>query len=144
YWVRHVRDAVRFGDQIGELDERGVTAFLEVGPGGVLTALTRNCLPHSDVLAVPALRADRPEVTAATTTFTHLHVNGIEVDWSAFFAGRGAERTDLPTYAFQHERYWLEASTGPGDLRRAGLAPADHPLLSAAVSVADVDGFLLT
>ncbi|HWO68889.1 MAG TPA: type I polyketide synthase, partial [Umezawaea sp.] len=53
YWVRHVRDAVRFADQIAELDSRGVSRFLEIGPGGVLTALASGCLPEKEILAVP-------------------------------------------------------------------------------------------
>jgi acyl transferase domain-containing protein/acyl carrier protein len=107
YWVRHVRDAVRFADQIAELDVQGVTRFLEVGPGGVLTALTRNCLPDKEILAVPALRADRPETTAAVTALSQLHVHGVDVDWMGFFPG--ASPADLPTYAFQSQRYWMSA-----------------------------------
>ncbi|WP_306750986.1 type I polyketide synthase, partial [Saccharothrix yanglingensis] len=142
YWVRHVRDAVRFADQIAELDERGTTKFLEIGPGGVLTALTRNSLPDAEVLAVPALRADRDEVLTAVTALGELHVHGAEVDWTRFYPG--ARRVDLPTYPFQRQRYWLDAPEGTSGVHAAGLDVAGHPLLGAAVPVAGGDEWLMT
>ncbi|WP_189711666.1 polyketide synthase dehydratase domain-containing protein, partial [Streptomyces anandii] len=66
------------------------------------------------------------------------------VDWAAYFSGTGAQRVDLPTYAFQHEHYWLDAGTPVGDVTSMGLRSADHPLLGAAVSLADAEGFLFT
>ncbi|MBY8850547.1 SDR family NAD(P)-dependent oxidoreductase, partial [Saccharothrix sp. MB29] len=142
YWVRHVRDAVRFADQVTELDERGTTKFLEIGPGGVLTALTRNCLPDSEILAVPALRADRDEALTAVTALAELHVHGTEVDWTRFYPG--ARRVDLPTYPFQRQRYWLDAPEGTSGVHAAGLGVAGHPLLGAAVPVAGGDEWLMT
>jgi acyl transferase domain-containing protein/pimeloyl-ACP methyl ester carboxylesterase/acyl carrier protein len=114
YWVRHVRDAVRFGDQVAELDSRGVTRFLEVGPGGVLAALTRNCLPGKEILAIPVLRDNDQEPRTVTTALGALYASGVGIDWSAFF--QGARRVDLPTYPFQRERFWLDV---PGTGRAA-------------------------
>ncbi|MFK0296504.1 type I polyketide synthase, partial [Streptomyces sp. NPDC090442] len=147
YWVDHVRHAVRFADAIDWLTEHGTTAFLELGPDGVLTAMARTCLDATDADAVtlPALRADRPEERTLATALAGLHVHGAPVDWSAYFAGTDARRTDLPTYAFQRRRYWPKAPQGSAaDLRSAGLGAAHHPLLSAAVSLADAGGALLT
>ncbi|MEZ3183253.1 polyketide synthase dehydratase domain-containing protein, partial [Streptomyces pimonensis] len=81
---------------------------------------------------------------AATMAAGHLHVRGVRVDWEAFFAGSGARRVDLPTYAFQHARYWLDAPTEIGDVTAAGLGPAEHPLLGAATALGGRDGALLT
>ncbi|MFI9276263.1 type I polyketide synthase, partial [Kitasatospora sp. NPDC052896] len=143
YWVRHVRHTVRFADAVQALAAEGVTAFLEVGPGG-LTAMAQETLADSGAVTVPALRADRAEDVAFTTALAQLHAHGIALDWEAVFAGRGARRVDLPTYAFQHERYWLDTRPATGDLTGSGLWSADHPLLGAAVALADGDGVLLT
>ncbi|MEU2848664.1 type I polyketide synthase, partial [Streptomyces sp. NPDC007049] len=107
YWVRHVRESVRFADAVGTLVDEGVTLFVEVGPGGTLSALGQESAP--DAAFVPVLRGDRPEAVAATTAAGQLHVRGVRVDWQPFFGGRGAQWLDLPTYAFQRERYWLDA-----------------------------------
>ncbi|MFJ6665268.1 type I polyketide synthase [Streptomyces sp. NPDC091383] len=142
YWVRHVREAVRFADGVRTLGELGVTTFVEIGPGGVLSALAQGCLDE-DAVTVPALRADRPERAALVAAVAELHVHGVSPDWPAFFPG--ARRVGLPTYAFQYERYWLDtAPAARGDVRAAGLGSADHPLLGAAVSLAGGDERLLT
>ncbi|MFE5126528.1 SDR family NAD(P)-dependent oxidoreductase, partial [Streptomyces sp. NPDC056669] len=102
YWVRHVRETVRFADGLETLRGLGVESFLELGPDGTLTALS-----DGDGLAV--LRPDRSEPTAAMEALGGLFVRGIEIDWSAVFPG--GRLVDLPTYAFQRERFWLEPSS---------------------------------
>ncbi|MFY4722790.1 type I polyketide synthase [Streptomyces sp. LaBMicrA B280] len=140
YWVRHVREAVRFADGVRTLDELGVGTFVEIGPGGVLSGMAQGCV--DDIVTVPVLRADRPEPQALITAYAQLHVNGVELDWDAFFPG--ARRVELPTYAFQRERYWLNAPAPTGDMSAVGQGTAGHPLLGAAVPLADGDGHLLT
>jgi NAD(P)-dependent dehydrogenase (short-subunit alcohol dehydrogenase family) len=71
-------------------------------------------------------------------------VCGVDVRWSELFAGSGARRVVLPTYAFQRERYWIEGSIGAGDAASIGQSSADHPLLGAAVSLAGDRGCLFT
>ncbi|WP_369369077.1 type I polyketide synthase [Streptomyces sp. CG4] len=143
YWVRHVRRTVRFADAVRALEAEGVTRFLELGPDGTLTALAHASLTDGEPVAVPSLRPDRPEPRTLLAATATLFVHGAEVDWPTFFpAGRPVE---LPTYAFQHGRYWPR-TTGAhlGDLRSAGLFAAGHPLLGAAVTLADSGAAVFT
>ncbi|MFC7466574.1 type I polyketide synthase [Actinomadura keratinilytica] len=148
YWVEHVRSTVRFADAVHALDQAGANAYLEIGPGGVLTALAQQTLDAagtaSDSVTAPALRKDRAEEPALLTALATLHVTGVPVDWAACFEGTGARRVDLPTYAFQHERYWPRPSAHGGDVTGAGLSPAAHPLLGAATGLAASEGVLFT
>ncbi|AXK37905.1 acyltransferase domain-containing protein [Streptomyces armeniacus] len=104
YWVRHVREAVRFADGVTTLAERGVQRFVEIGPDGTLTAMAQASAPAEAAL-VPLLRKDRPEAEALLTGVGRLHVDGLSPDWGVLFAG--ARTVALPTYAFQRQRFWL-------------------------------------
>ncbi len=114
HWVRQVREPVRFADGLARLAADGVTRFAEVGPAGVLTGMARTCFADAaePPLVVPTLRTGRDETTAVLEALARLHVAGISPDWAAVFAGSGARRVPVPTYAFQHERYWLRADPG--------------------------------
>ncbi|MFJ2444372.1 type I polyketide synthase [Streptomyces sp. NPDC087658] len=144
YWVRHVRDTVRFGDAVTELADHGVTTFLELGPDGVLSALVPESVQDPAVAALPLLRKDRPEEATAVTALAGLYARGVAVDWAALFAGTGARRVELPTYAFQRERFWPTVRAVAGDASGLGLAAAGHPLLGAAVMMAGSDETVLT
>ncbi|WP_456114792.1 type I polyketide synthase [Streptomyces marianii] len=157
YWVRHVREAVRFQDGVHSLAGLGCVRFLDLGPSGDLAAIAANCLaeetglrrPRGGHRVVPALRRRRPEVTALLDAVARLHADGADVDWNAFFAGRPARHIELPTYAFQHGHYWLEGtrqrtSGTAGTADAAGLDAADHPLLAAVAEVPGLDGLLVS
>jgi len=116
YWVRHVRSPVRFADGIRWLEEAGVTTFLEAGPGGMLTALGRDCVSgrrRESAVLVSALRNGRAEDQTLVTALAQLHVRGMPVDLGALFPG--ARPVDLPTYPFQRKRYWLDPPARPAD-----------------------------
>ncbi|UYQ66234.1 type I polyketide synthase [Streptomyces peucetius] len=151
YWVRHVRQAVRFADGVQTLWDLGVRRFLELGPDGVLTAMARQCLEDGeardvdvDAVLVSALRAKQEEASTFAGFLARAHIAGVQVDWNALFQGTGARRVELPTYAFQRERYWLSPGTGAGDAAAAGQSRIGHPILSAAVQVGDRDEWVLT
>ncbi len=143
YWVRQVREAVRFGDVVQTLCGEGVGLFVEAGPDGALTAMAGDTVGEDDVALVALLRRDRDEEQTAVSALGRIHSRGHEVDWAGFFAGRGGRRVDLPTYAFEHQRYWLDAGSDVGDASELGQEPANHPLLGAAVAL-DSDGVLMT
>ncbi|WP_432215350.1 type I polyketide synthase [Streptomyces lydicus] len=124
YWVRHAREAVRFADQVRTLAGQGVTTFVEVGPDAVLTAMARESL-SADAVAVASLRRDRPEPQAVATALAELHVGGVRVDWPAVFADTGARPVELPTYAFQRDRYWLRSA--PSTVGARASATPDAP-----------------
>jgi acyl transferase domain-containing protein/acyl carrier protein len=145
YWVDHVRQPVRFLDGVRMLEQYGVRRFFELGPDGVLSAMARQSLPDDgDVVLTAALRSRHPEADAFAAFLAQAHIAGAAVDWQAFFAGSGARRGALPTYAFQRKRYWLPSGTGAGDPASAGLGRLAHPVLAAAVPVGDRDEWVLT
>ena len=109
YWVRHVREPVRFAGRMTALEARGATRFVEVGPDGTLTGM-------ASVPVVAMLRASRDERESVLSALAELHVRGGAPDWTALLDG--ARRVELPTYAFQRERFWLTSpeSTAVGDV----------------------------
>ncbi|MER8184508.1 type I polyketide synthase [Kitasatospora sp. NPDC094015] len=138
-WARQARGAVRFLDGMRGLQERGATHFLELGPDPVLTALGHDCLDHgaeTRPVLLAAQQGGRGEAGTLAEAVARLHVAGVPVDWSAQFGRAG--RVDLPTYAFQRRRYWLEPprlragagaaqDRGPGRYRVGWQPMADRP-----------------
>ncbi|WP_405624245.1 type I polyketide synthase [Streptomyces sp. NBC_00076] len=125
YWVRHVREAVRFHDGIGALTEYGVTTVVELGPDAVLTAMAHDTLttPEAQAGLIASLRKDRPEPDAFLAALAQAHVRGATVDWTPLLAPTETRRrVDLPTYAFQRRSYWLETTAQTPAL---DAAPAD-------------------
>ncbi|WP_373873107.1 SDR family NAD(P)-dependent oxidoreductase, partial [Actinoplanes palleronii] len=148
YWVRQVREPVRFADAVTRLNAGRV---LELGPDTVLATLVPGALaalgPDRDeattlLTAVAALRRDRDEVTTLLTAVAALFTDGQDVDWAAVL-GDGPH-ADLPTYPFQHRRFWLEPTPPSGDVTAAGLDDPEHPLLAAAVELPGFGAMLFT
>ncbi|MFI7505136.1 SDR family NAD(P)-dependent oxidoreductase, partial [Streptomyces sp. NPDC049687] len=145
YWVRHVRRPVRFTDAIASLQSAGVTRWLELGPDAVLTALAQQILDDTEGhVFTPSLRAGHPETETFFTALAHLHVHGTDINWKPLYTTWGGQQVELPTYPFQRQRYWLKTGLRPATgIGAAGLGFADHPLLGAAVALADSEGVLL-
>jgi len=140
YWVRHVREAVRFRDGVATLQAAGVTRFLELGPDGILTAMVKDCLAEEAAASVtlPTLRRDRAEQESVVASLAALHVDGAVVDWTRFFGNAGARPVELPTYPFQYQRYWLESAAPVPPNGNAGPQAADAGFWDA-VERADLD-----
>ncbi|GGN39103.1 hypothetical protein GCM10011578_085250 [Streptomyces fuscichromogenes] len=145
YWVEHVRATVRFADCVDALAEHGVRTVLELGPDGTVSAMGRACLDDGGRVAfVPSLRRDEGEGRSVLTALATAHTRGVLVDWSTWLDGPTAPPVELPTYAFQHEHYWLLDTGRPADVASAGLADADHPLLGAMVELPGSGGVVFT
>jgi acyl transferase domain-containing protein/NADPH:quinone reductase-like Zn-dependent oxidoreductase/acyl carrier protein len=147
YWVRHVRETVRFADGVDLLLNAGVSRFLELGPNRTLTVIVEECAENGghDGLFVSTLRGPQGAQREAFVAFLGAaHARGVEVNWAALFKDVDVALVDLPSYAFQRQRYWLKAGRGTGDLGAAGLQDAEHPLLGAAVRIADADEWVFT
>ncbi|MCH0570333.1 SDR family NAD(P)-dependent oxidoreductase [Streptomyces sp. MUM 136J] len=147
HWVHHVREPVRFHDAVRHAREAGANVFLEVGPGSTLASITKEAFAHdgvADAVVLSASRRDRGAEEALVGSLAQLHVHGASVDLSPLFPTR--KRVDLPTYAFQRRRYWLDflAGTGRADVASAGLTASDHPLLSAVVEHPGTDEVVFT
>ncbi|MBB4689011.1 type I polyketide synthase [Amycolatopsis jiangsuensis] len=140
YWVAHVREAVLFGAAVTVLAESGVRTFLEIGPDSVLSVLGPQSAAE-DVEFVPFGRRDHDEVRTALAAVGRLHVRGAAK--LGPLLGDGPVRLDLPTYAFQHKHYWLDA-TPSGDVTAVGQQPLAHPMLGAVVALSGSDTTVLT
>ncbi len=96
-------------------------------------------------VVVPALRRDHPEPSSLLGALAEIWVDGGAVDWEVLFDGSDARRVILPTYAFQRERYWIDVpASAVGNVGMAGLSPSHHPLLGAAVALANGESRLFT
>ncbi|MFF2010710.1 type I polyketide synthase, partial [Streptomyces sp. NPDC058195] len=96
------------------------------------------------LVLTPTLRTRQPETHTFATFLGHVHTAGIPIDWQTYYANTGARTTNLPTYAFQHEHYWLSTNGSTGDVTAAGLGQIDHPVLAACAQVGDRDEWLFT
>ncbi|WP_242887716.1 type I polyketide synthase [Actinomadura litoris] len=132
YWYRNLRRTVRFADAAETLAKDGFGAFIEVSAHPVLVPSIAETVPAPAVV-VGGLRRDDGGLDRFLRSAGEAHAAGVGVDWSAAFGPGPFRRADLPTYAFQHRRYWLDTGRGGGDLTAAGLEEAGHPLLGAAV-----------
>ena len=139
YWLKQVRQAVRFADGVVAT---GASRFLELGPDGVLSGMAQDVAGAA--VYVSLLRKDRDETTTALAAASRLWTVGVGVVWSSVFAGWGGRVVDLPTYAFQRERYWPLPGVAAGDVGAVGLVGARHAMLGAAMSLAGGDSVVLT
>ncbi|WP_327223359.1 type I polyketide synthase [Streptomyces platensis] len=147
YWYRNLRNTVRFEPAVRELAARGCTTFIEVSPHPVLTIAVQETLEDAgreEGIAVGTLRRGRGDAHRFLTAVAELHVQGAAVDRPAAFTSAAARPVELPTYPFRGERFWLEDSGAPTDAISLGQAATAHPLLGAAVELADGRGLVLT
>ena len=132
YWVRHLRDTVRFADGTAELLRDRSRVLLEVGPGRSLASLIRSAAPDRTVVTTlrhPHEAGGDPLPNAVA----RLWLAGVRIDWTGFHAHERRRRVPLPTYPFERQRFWLEPS--PLRLARAAV-PADEAAAAPAAEQA--------
>ncbi|MFL6129875.1 MAG: type I polyketide synthase, partial [Mycobacteriales bacterium] len=148
YWYRNLRGRVGFESAVRALVDTGANCFVEASPHPVLTMAVEQTIDALDaadrVTVLGSLRRDEGGPERFAASLAEAHVGGMGVDWAGFYAGTGARRVDLPTYAFQRRSYWPAPGAAAGDVTAAGLSRLDHPVLAAAVPVGDRDECLLT
>ncbi|MFI0781114.1 SDR family NAD(P)-dependent oxidoreductase, partial [Streptomyces sp. NPDC021212] len=147
YWYQNLRQTVEFEAATRTLLDEGHHSFVEVSPHPVLTIGLQQTIEESmaPAMTLATLRREEGSLRHFLTSLARAHAQGLAVDWAPAFAGTDPRTISLPTYPFQHERYWLEdGAPKSGDVASAGLGPADHPLLGAAVPLPDSGSFLFT
>ncbi|RKT54475.1 acyl transferase domain-containing protein [Saccharothrix australiensis] len=144
YWFRNLRQRVGLQGAVERLAADGFGVFVECSPHPVLTLGVQETLDAagSDAVVLGTLRRDEGGLARALTSLGEAHVAGVEPDWAAVVPG--GQRIDLPTYPFQRERYWLDATAPSGDPSSLGLVPLDHPLWTAVADVPDSEDVLIT
>ncbi|GAA4016793.1 hypothetical protein GCM10022247_44960 [Allokutzneria multivorans] len=115
YWYRNLRQTVELEKTTRLLVEHGHDVFIEVSPHSVLLPALGETLDAlgRDGATVGSLRRDQGGMDRFLASAAELHTKGGTVAWTSVFAGLGATVIDLPTYAFQRRRYWLEAPEKP-------------------------------
>ncbi|HLX07031.1 MAG TPA: amino acid adenylation domain-containing protein [Thermoanaerobaculia bacterium] len=127
YWLRHLRQPVRFAAALRELAGDPDRVLLEVGPGRGLATLVRR---QDEVRSAAVSSLGKPgeedrEQEAVLTALGRLWLAGVDVDWRGFAAGERRRRLPLPTYPFERQRFWLQpAAPGAVSRRAAAAAPA--------------------
>jgi polyketide synthase 7 len=142
YWYRGIRQPVEFEQAVRGAVEHGYSVFIESSPHPVLLTGIEETLMDcgadaADAVVVPTLGRDDGGLERFWTSAGQLFVAGVDLDWSAVFAGSGGQRVELPTYAFQRRRYWLTPVAGASDAASLGLGPAEHALLGAVMHQPD-------
>ncbi|MEU5980607.1 SDR family NAD(P)-dependent oxidoreductase, partial [Streptomyces sp. NPDC047315] len=145
YWVRNLREPVRFADAVQALLDAGHRVFIEVSSHPVLTLGMQESFELAGVAAsaVPTLHRDRGDRGQVLRSLALAFAVGARVDWASLFPVEPAPRTvPLPTYAFRHRRYWVEppAEAGPA----AGVVDPAEARLWHAIEERDVDALVRT
>ncbi|WP_255955316.1 type I polyketide synthase [Streptomyces odontomachi] len=149
YWYTNLRQPVQLAKATAALLASGHRLFIESSPHPVLTfGLEQNfTVPEAAGVAaatIGTLRREKDGRVEFLAALAGAHVHGTAVDWASTLPAVHPHAAALPTYPFQRRRFWLEAAEAAGDVRSAGLVGTGHPLLGAALPLADGEGHILT
>jgi acyl transferase domain-containing protein/acyl carrier protein len=110
YWCRHLRETVKFSTNIKTLHKKGYELFVEIGPHSVLLEMGKQCLPKEIGIWLPSLHKGKSDWQQILHTLGKLYIHGVEINWHQFDQDYSRQLLQLPTYPFQHSRYWSNAS----------------------------------
>ncbi len=147
YWYRNLRQTVRFADAVHVALDRGQRSFVEVSPHPVLTVGLSALLEAKGVrgTVVPTLRREEGTLARVLIGLGSLIVRGLRFDWPRYFDAWAPRAVDLPTFAFQRRRYWLDAPQDTTlDVSSVGLEAIGHPLLRVGTSLATDGSWLFS
>ncbi|WP_144387271.1 type I polyketide synthase, partial [Streptomyces sp. SAJ15] len=150
YWYRNLRQPVRLSDALHTLAADGYHTFIETSPHPVLTHTIHDTLDPTNTpgttepIVIGTLRRDEDGPRRFLTSLAQAHTHGLPITWEHLYTGIKVQRVELPTYPFQRQRYWLESAPLAGDVSAAGMRSTSHPLLGAAVQLADSDRYVFT
>ncbi len=111
YWVNHVQATVRFSTGMKSLHSKGCDAYVEIGPRPTLLGMGKQCVPEDNALWLPSIRPKRAESEQLLESLASLYVAGKSVNWNALYKERSVDFMNMPTYAFDRNRHWLENQT---------------------------------
>ncbi|WP_167745504.1 acyltransferase domain-containing protein, partial [Streptomyces monomycini] len=148
YWFRNLRGTVRFEETVRALVADGHHTFIEISPHPVLTTSLRETVEELDIrggaTVLSTLRRDEGGPARLLSSLAEAHVRGLPVNWTAVWPRGPRSACDLPTYPFQRSRHWVRPAAHRTEPAQLGLRTAGHPLLGAALPLADGAGLVLT
>ncbi|MET9960310.1 type I polyketide synthase [Streptomyces sp. NPDC006326] len=148
YWYRNLRGTVRFQETVALLAQEGHDCFVEVSAHPVLTAGIQETVEEATGaeprLAVGSLRRDDGGLRRFATSAAEAWVRGLAVDWTPLHGSPAGPAVELPTYAFQRARYWLDQPRPAATPAGLGLDSAGHPFLGARLDLPDGGPVVLT
>ncbi len=123
YWVKHVRQPVRFAQGMQTLQRQGVGIYLEVGPKPILLGMGRQCLAQDQGIWLPSLRPGQSDWGQMLQSLSQLYVQGVNINWTGIAQDYSYQKIrNLPTYPFQRERYWIDPPLYSLQNHAAGIA----------------------
>jgi acyl transferase domain-containing protein len=139
YWWRHLRNPVQFVRLMETLQERGQTLFVEIGPHPVLLSNGQRLLPSGYGVWVPSLREKFNDSQQMLESLGKLFTVGVDVNWESYYGTDHPRRIVLPTYPFDHQRYWFVPGKASGGSGRAVPGTGISPLLEKRLNSPALD-----
>jgi acyl transferase domain-containing protein len=134
YWCQHMQESKISSTAMKTLHEQGYKIFIEIGPHPILMGMGQQCLPEGEGICLPSLKMGQPDWQPLLQSLKSLYENGVEIDWRGFDKDYQRHRLSLPTYPFERQRYWLDASKRKPSRATNFSSALTHPFLDKRLS----------